>query len=245
MKVKNKKSKFNLNNIDVGFFEAEDEVEELGVDDKLKEIVEKYLELDYPISISKGEDELGPYWVAEHPDLPGCKTHGETTEEAIKNLEEAKASWMYSFADMGKEIPKPNQVKGLDDFSGKILLRIPKELHYKLTFKAKSNGVSLNQEILFLLSSSLEESNTVDQMELINKKLDRLQYDLKQKTQVDNKFYEDRMENLNNILFRNGKTHRATEVSLEEAYSEMYEKNDKGKSKSYGFYESFESSVIQ
>lgn len=38
------------------------------------------------------------------------------------------------------------------EFSGKFVIRIPKELHYKLSQKAKDNGVSLNQYITYKLS---------------------------------------------------------------------------------------------
>ena len=36
--------------------------------------------------------------------------------------------------------------------SGKISLRVPKELHYKLIENAKENGVSLNQFIVYKLA---------------------------------------------------------------------------------------------
>jgi predicted HicB family RNase H-like nuclease len=36
--------------------------------------------------------------------------------------------------------------------SGKIAVRIPKELHYKLLTSAKENGVSLNQFIVYKLA---------------------------------------------------------------------------------------------
>jgi len=36
--------------------------------------------------------------------------------------------------------------------SGKIALRIPKELHYKLLKRAKANGVSLNQFLVYKLA---------------------------------------------------------------------------------------------
>ena len=38
------------------------------------------------------------------------------------------------------------------DYSGKILLRVPKSLHQELANTAKSEGISLNQFLLYKLS---------------------------------------------------------------------------------------------
>lgn len=40
----------------------------------------------------------------------------------------------------------------LKEYSGKLSIRIPKELHKRLREDAKANGVSLNQYILYKLS---------------------------------------------------------------------------------------------
>ena len=42
-------------------------------------------------------------------------------------------------------------VQAYRECSGKISLRVPKELHYKLLASAKDNGVSLNQLIVYKL----------------------------------------------------------------------------------------------
>lgn len=42
----------------------------------------------------------------------------------------------------------------MDDYSGKVLVRMPKELHQWLTLSAKRNDVSLNQYIVYLLTVS-------------------------------------------------------------------------------------------
>ena len=41
-------------------------------------------------------------------------------------------------------------------YSGRILLRMPKSLHEKLVIEAKQEGVSLNQYMLYKLSSEKE-----------------------------------------------------------------------------------------
>lgn len=63
-----------------------------------------YRDVKYPVLITKlanGE------WLAEHKDLPGCKIHGSTPEEAMTRLEEIKLSWIYAALAEGREIPKP------------------------------------------------------------------------------------------------------------------------------------------
>ncbi len=42
--------------------------------------------------------------------------------------------------------------KAQKEYSGKLLLRIPKELHQHLAEEAKANGVSLNQYALYKLA---------------------------------------------------------------------------------------------
>jgi len=43
-------------------------------------------------------------------------------------------------------------VRAYRECSGKISLRVPKELHYKLLEGAKDNGVSLNQFVMYKLA---------------------------------------------------------------------------------------------
>ena len=43
-------------------------------------------------------------------------------------------------------------VRAYRECSGKISLRVPKELHYRLLESAKDNGVSLNQLIMYKLA---------------------------------------------------------------------------------------------
>lgn len=41
-----------------------------------------------------------------------------------------------------------------NDYSGRLLLRMPKTLHQRLAEAAEKEGVSLNQYIVFLLSNA-------------------------------------------------------------------------------------------
>ena len=46
-------------------------------------------------------------FIAEVPELPGCSTHGDTYEEAIKNAQEVIELWLENAMAAGKEIPPP------------------------------------------------------------------------------------------------------------------------------------------
>ena len=55
---------------------------------KVLEACANYDYIEYPINLYKEIENNESYWVAEHPDLPGCITYGETKEEALHNLED-------------------------------------------------------------------------------------------------------------------------------------------------------------
>ena len=104
-----------------------------------------YLSLHYRMQIKQD----GDTFVAWIPDLDGCVTQGDTMEEAFQMLQEAKELWLETAYSSGKRIPEP---RSAEDFSGRILLRMPKYLHARLSAQADDEGVSLNQYIVSLLS---------------------------------------------------------------------------------------------
>ena len=114
---------------------------------KTKKDLKYYLNLPYSIEIIP---EKKGYFV-KIKELPGCMSQGETKEEAFKNIEEAKHLWIATSLKRNLPIPEPEQHT---DFSGKLLLRLPKSLHAKLSLRANEEGISLNQYILSLLSAN-------------------------------------------------------------------------------------------
>lgn len=110
---------------------------------------EYYVNLDYEIKIRKLSEEEGGGWFAQIPLLPGCMSDGETPEEALKNLEDAKRGWIETNMELGRAIPEPSLA---DDFSGQLRVRMPKSLHRTLSEQAKAENISLNQLILYHLS---------------------------------------------------------------------------------------------
>ena len=46
-------------------------------------------------------------FVAEAPELPGCMAHGETQEEALRNLKDAMGLWIDTAREFGDPVPEP------------------------------------------------------------------------------------------------------------------------------------------
>jgi antitoxin HicB len=104
----------------------------------------------YPANVFWSDEDEG--FIAVASDLPGCSAFGETQHEALTELQSAIAAWIEAARAAGNPIPEPSQ-PALDNFySGKILVRMPKSLHGQLAQGAKTEAVSLNQHIVFLLT---------------------------------------------------------------------------------------------
>ena len=52
-------------------------------------------------------DNVDKIYIASIPELQGCMAHGETKEEALKELEIACELWLETVRELGKEIPQP------------------------------------------------------------------------------------------------------------------------------------------
>ena len=46
-------------------------------------------------------------FVAEVPELPGCAAHGDTQENALKNINQAMELWIDTAKEAGEPIPEP------------------------------------------------------------------------------------------------------------------------------------------
>jgi predicted RNase H-like HicB family nuclease len=110
--------------------------------------VEDYMAMNYRMELRRAED--GGY-IARVQELPGCMADGETPAEAIEGLRDAMYTWIESRQDGGLPVPEP---RGEDDYSGRFVVRMPKYLHARLAQEADLEGVSLNQYVVSLLSSS-------------------------------------------------------------------------------------------
>lgn len=133
-----------------------------------------YMALDYPITINPIDEADGGGWLAEIPDLKGCCADGETPEEAIKNLDEAKRVWLETALRRGIPIPQPTKKQSEDEFSGKFTLRIPKSIHKELAERAKEEGMSLNQYVGNIIAYHLGKAATANEAVELMKRMEKL-----------------------------------------------------------------------
>jgi predicted RNase H-like HicB family nuclease len=63
----------------------------------------------YSMNIQWDEDDQ--IFVVTVPELPGCRTHGATYEEAVQQGQDAIASWIKVARELGRSIPTPQVMK--------------------------------------------------------------------------------------------------------------------------------------
>ena len=87
-------------------------------------------------------------------EFPGCLATGDTPAETLDSLEEVAAAWLAAALAQNQPIPEPAENT---EFSGRLVLRMPKSLHKKAAQLAERDGVSLNQFIVTSLAEQIGE----------------------------------------------------------------------------------------
>lgn len=109
--------------------------------------IEEYLKKPYKIELIPDMEEGG--YAVSCPELPGCISFGDTIEEAMANIEDAKIAWLSAALEDGAAIPEP---ENLESYSGQFKIRMPKSLHKQLAEHSKKEGISMNQYCIYLLA---------------------------------------------------------------------------------------------
>lgn len=117
--------------------------------------LEYYMKLPYTIEIIPIPESQGGGFTAHLPQIGkfAITGDGETPQEAFDSLETAKRERFIEYLEKGVEIPEPEEEK--EEYSGCFIVRSPKVLHRQLVAAAKQNHTSLNQYVIFLLSTNL------------------------------------------------------------------------------------------
>lgn len=63
----------------------------------------------YSMNIQWDEDDQ--IFVVTVPELPGCRTHGASCEEAVQQGQDAIESWIKVAKELGRPIPTPQVLK--------------------------------------------------------------------------------------------------------------------------------------
>jgi antitoxin HicB len=66
------------------------------------------MKLEYAVHIERLAESDGGGYLATVPDLPGCMSDGATPEEALKNVQEAIASWIEAAKEWKLDVPQPS-----------------------------------------------------------------------------------------------------------------------------------------
>ncbi len=128
----------------------------------MKRTLDEVLTREYPFNVIADPD--GGY-VIVFPDLPGCMTQIETMDEVGPMAEEIRTLWLETAFEMDNDIPVPSYP---EEYSGKLLLRMPKSLHRTLAAAAEREGVSLNVYACQLLGENhalMQVMHRMDDME--------------------------------------------------------------------------------
>jgi predicted RNase H-like HicB family nuclease len=94
-------------------------------------------------------------WVVDFPDLPGCSAVGESEEEALRESKIASELWLDVYFENHGKYPEAKDFS--NEYSGKLLLRLPKTLHKELAQTAQNEGVSLNSYIVSIVAQRFGE----------------------------------------------------------------------------------------
>lgn len=133
------------------------------------------MELPYTIEVKPIPEYEGGGFIASLPEI-GKYTitgYGDTVDEAINCLNEIKFEKFSEYLQKGIQIPEPKTEK--EEYSGRFVLRMPKELHCKLSESAKNEGISLNQYTVYLLTERYVLDSQRKQFKTIINKVNDLQ----------------------------------------------------------------------
>ena len=87
--------------------------------------------------------------IARVAEFPSLAAHGETQEEALREIKDVVGFVLNDLTESGEPLPEPF---GKRSFSGRLVLRMPEYMHRQLALEAMQQGISLNQ----LLNLKLE-----------------------------------------------------------------------------------------
>jgi antitoxin HicB len=65
--------------------------------------------LDYEVDILPLPESDGGGFTAIAPELPGCRSDGDTPQRALDNIYDAIACWIEAAQEMGRAVPVPRR----------------------------------------------------------------------------------------------------------------------------------------
>ena len=78
-----------------------------GVRKQAPSAVEDYTRLAYHLVLVRDAEDKAKPWTASVEELPGCTSHGKTSDEALDGIEAAMAKWIGVALEEGRDVPEP------------------------------------------------------------------------------------------------------------------------------------------
>jgi antitoxin HicB len=122
--------------------------------------------MKYSIDIVWSDEDSG--YIATIPEFKNLSAFGETCEDALREAKIALEGYIEAYKEDGLPLPEPTKVQS---YSGQLRLRMPRELHQRLSLEAMRQDVSLNTFMVYLLSgnySTYKEMHAKQQLRLIH-----------------------------------------------------------------------------
>ena len=104
------------------------------------------LMIKYPFKVFQTEIEGHIFWIAKSSYLKGCVGQGDIQSDAIAELEENEKVWLETAEEAGIPIPEI-PIERMEEYSGKMTLRLAPYGHWQAAKLAEKEGISLNQYI--------------------------------------------------------------------------------------------------
>lgn len=105
----------------------------------VKVIAPQYKAEEYSFNVTWSDEDK--VFIGRVIEFPSLAAHGNTQEKALKEIRGVVKFVLEDMAGAGEKIPQPLSKR---EFSGKLNVRMPKDLHRRLTVESECEGVSLN-----------------------------------------------------------------------------------------------------
>lgn len=92
--------------------------------------IETYMRLPYAVEVvPDATTDGGLCYLAMHPELPGCMAHGDSADEALQNLEDARRLYIMTLLKRGLEVPKPKSMTAATHIARQEIIWTQRQTH--------------------------------------------------------------------------------------------------------------------
>ncbi len=122
-----------------------------------------YLSLDYDVFISKRETDGEVVYKAYARELDQFVFYGagDSKAEALESFERTRKELFRAYLEEGREIPEPRRETEVMP-SGRFVLRISPNIHYRLICLARDSAESLNSYVKSVLDSHVAQTEVLE-----------------------------------------------------------------------------------